>query len=507
MDRYRKISTNWSFLIYLLLDTAPTPSGPDFPRTEQGKNMNGKLSLTTLGWLLTAPLLASCAKDTDSSNTDDTNVASDSGTPEDTDTNEPEDTDTDEPEDTDTDEPADTDTEDTGETTELQGDYSGNLYLDITTKYGPDSCQGNIALTLDEQAAVSVTGSGTCKFGILGNQLPVITGELDPSSGTVSGILEMEAFGTPFSLDWDGVYDASSITVSTAGPSTISSIGDIEYSVEFEAVLENKPAGNITDYTKSGTFSGSVNSGTFDTTGGCTLKYKTYIPNQPQTSGSVVMMHGFLRNLDRYSAWADHLSSWGIPTVTVTMCHSSVIDVNPDENAADVQELMDSLGMSNTLYVGHSNGAISAIQAAYEDTNSLGAFGLDPVESFGADHTAIAAALNVPAYALMGEPTSCNSDNNGQIVYESAPNNMLLSITEAGHCDFENPTNVLCELAPGCDGSNTLFSEEEIQSTIVGLTTAFLRWKLYGDNDGKEWWTSGAPAYEALLQKGAILPL
>ena len=81
---------------------------------------------------------------------------------------------------------------------------------------------------------------------------------------------------------------------------------------------------------------------------------------------------------------------------------------------------------------------------------------------------------------------------------------MNLRVTDSGHCDFEAPTDVLCELAPECDGENLSYSEVEIQSTIFNLATAFLRWQLSEDDSGATWWTRGEDGYESLLLSGSV---
>ena len=157
--------------------------------------------------------------------------------------------------------------------------------------------------------------------------------------------------------------------------------------------------------------------------------------------------------------------------------------------------------------MGHSNGAIAAVQAATIDVNAVGVLGLDAVEAMGADHTQQAALLSVPAYGLFGESDQCNDSNSGLAVFKNAPTNINLRVAEAGHCDFEAPTDALCELAPGCDGPNSQFTEESIQNTILNLGTSFIRWRLSQDADAETWWTAGEQGYESLLTSGSIQPL
>jgi hypothetical protein len=47
---------------------------------------------------------------------------------------------------------------------------------------------------------------------------------------------------------------------------------------------------------------------------------------------------------------------------------------------------------------------------------------------------------------VAGEPTSCNADGNGRRVYAASDRAVVRRIEGAGHCDFEAPSDRLCEL-------------------------------------------------------------
>ena len=68
-----------------------------------------------------------------------------------------------------------------------------------------------------------------------------------------------------------------------------------------------------------------------------------------------------MRSLSEFSEIAEHLASWGMTTTTVTMCHSSFIDIQPVQNAADVVELAAHLGAPSVVWMGHSNGGGSPL--------------------------------------------------------------------------------------------------------------------------------------------------
>lgn len=55
----------------------------------------------------------------------------------------------------------------------------------------------------------------------------------------------------------------------------------------------------------------------------------------------------------------------------------------------------------------------------------------------------------VPVWGMFGESSGCNANNNGVNVFQDAVQGNAVIITEADHCDFEFPTNLLCSLLCG----------------------------------------------------------
>ena len=78
----------------------------------------------------------------------------------------------------------------------------------------------------------------------------------------------------------------------------------------------------------------------------------------------------------------------------------------------------------------------------------------------------------------------------------------MLRVTEADHCDFESDTDVLCTAF--CQGSNNQFDDDEIHSTILGLSTAALLDMSGQSQAGNAWWSAGGEYYAELNSRGII---
>ena len=391
----------------------------------------------------------------------------------------------------------------------VSGAYSGDLVITMYTDYGDDTCTGTAGMDIED--GTSLTGSGSCSFSLLGSQAPSFVGDLT-EDGQATGWVDLEVFGAGFSLDWSGTWSESEIVSDYSATTNIDSIGSVDYIVSFELIAEEPddpdetdPTEGLTDYTSFGSFAyGSVD-GTHTTTDGCSSDYTLFTPSGEGEDVLVVIQHGFTRSAENFMSWGEHLASWNIPTLVLSLCHSSAWDINIDQNGEDAYEVARSITSGPVLYIGHSNGAISSLVSASLDDNPVAVLGLDPVERIGGDHTDDAAMLNVPVRSLLGESGACNSWNSGLSAYQSASNSEVLQVTEADHCDFEAPTDTICTLA--CGGSNTLFDDGDIQSTIIGLSTSFVLWQVLDEDDAREWWDSNGAMRSALESDGAITNL
>lgn len=243
-------------------------------------------------------------------------------------------------------------------------------------------------------------------------------------------------------------------------------------------------------------------SGTLVTTRGCALDYDVTAPAAWTTL--VVLEHGLERGREQMAAWAVHLASWGVAVATPEACDASVTDLDQAGNGADMVDLARSLSAGPVIYAGHSAGGLAAFVATASDPAAVAMLGLDAVEwlGIGADH---AAAVTVPAFQVEGEPSTCNLDNNFTDLFNALPQGRVLHLTDADHCDFETPTDWVCTLPCGT-ASNDRFSDAEIQATLMGLATGFVRWQAGLDASGEGWWSPGGYWYEVLLAAGAIEP-
>ena len=249
------------------------------------------------------------------------------------------------------------------------------------------------------------------------------------------------------------------------------------------------------------------NSLTVDT--GQNLNYIIFMPEEPQSPVHVLLVHGFSRNMSVLADLAQHYASWGISVVTMDLIHSSIFENDPLQDVMDLGALSAYLsGGQPIIYVGHSSGAMRAIASAVSDSNAIAILGLDltdgAYEQTGGDFLALSNApeLSIPLWGLLAEPSDCNAYGNGLDVYFESNHGNAISIIEADHCDFELPTNFLCTFL--CQGSNDLFSEDEINNVILNLSTAYLLHHSGIQDDAISMWVPGNDYYEGLIADGAI---
>ncbi len=232
------------------------------------------------------------------------------------------------------------------------------------------------------------------------------------------------------------------------------------------------------------------------------MAFTRFTPTGGAHGPLVMLAHGLEREKERMADWGAHLASWGLDVVTPDLCQSGILDLDQEQNALDMVELVASLAVEEVLYAGHSAGGLAAFVATGVDPIAVGMLGLDPTEWLGLGGE-YAALVEVPAYGILGDPGPCNLSNNFLDLYDELGEGRALRLTEADHCDFERPTDWVCTVPCGTS-SNDLFSDEEIQETLMGLVTGFLVWQAGVDPEGEMWWSPGGVGYQALLSTGAI---
>ena len=207
---------------------------------------------------------------------------------------------------------------------------------------------------------------------------------------------------------------------------------------------------------------------------GCTFDYRLYQPVNPQTQTSIMLGHGFLRDQDNLVGLSRALANHGIPVITLNFCNMRLWNGNHESNGLDMRALAQKLGLSDDIiYGGFSAGALAAVLAADVDTRAI--LALDLVDQNDLGLNAIG-ALRTPLIGISGPASSCNADGNGAALFTSRAQQSLsdlITIDGASHCEFESPSNWLCEIACG-DEDNKQDDEREradiIETTIDSLS-------------------------------------
>lgn len=194
-----------------------------------------------------------------------------------------------------------------------------------------------------------------------------------------------------------------------------------------------------------------VGSGRLDSAYGCVLRYELHEPvaDATRTGATVVLAHGFLRDLRSMRGWASHLASHGVRAVAVSLCNSTPFDGRHARNAEDLAALAAALTPPDTplVYAGFSAGGLAAYLAAASDPRAVAYLGLDAVDSGGLAGSV--APIEIPALFLAAEPSRCNAGGNFVPLARDLPDARVTRVAHATHCDFENPTSAACERVCG----------------------------------------------------------
>jgi hypothetical protein len=219
-----------------------------------------------------------------------------------------------------------------------------------------------------------------------------------------------------------------------------------------------------------------VETGRLMSSTGCALDYRTYRPAGGGTGDWVILAHGFLRSQERMRDLASAMAADGMQVATLDFCNQKPWAGRHVQNSRDMVALARHLGATQVVYAGFSAGGLAAVLAGQSDPRSLGILTLDLVETEGLGVGA-ARGLNKPLLALAGEPTNCNALANGRAVFRATDWARVQRIDGAGHCDFEAPTDGLCELVcADPDGA-----ENSQRERIIASASAAARSLLDGD--------------------------
>ena len=258
------------------------------------------------------------------------------------------------------------------------------------------------------------------------------------------------------------------------------------------------------DYRRKGTKQIFKTGGKLKSSTGCEIAYTRFQPQNTQSGIMVILGHGFLRSGKRMKIMAQHLASWGIDVATIDFCNSKLWAGNHDKNAADMVAVSQNFQATGTIYMGFSAGGLAALVASNLDYNTQAYFGLDMVDHRGLGKST-APQLNLPLFGLLADPSSCNAGNNGLDVYASASQAFVLKIADATHCHFELPMDSKCAIM--CGRGEKRLSRQEIQQTILGLTTAFLLWQTDIDPSAASWWSVDRHNFQSMAEAGYIIPM
>lgn len=326
-----------------------------------------------------------------------------------------------------------------------------------------------------------------------------------PGQGSATDDSTGGSSGAPASDTGSGEPPAGTGSTSegpTSGPST-GEPADTSAGEETTASSEDStgtPVEPGPDLRELGPYAVETDSGTASLTG-CQMGYDVFAPAGLPEAPVVVLAHGFQGNRASMAGWAEHFASWGVRVVTPDLCHASIIDTDHAQNGADLQALVVELSLGPVIYAGYSAGGLAAVVAAAADDTTVALLGLDMVDN--ADLGAgTAPGITVPAFDVVGEPSQCNTTNNGLAVFGSIAGSRALRVTEADHCDFQNPADFLCGLT--CTGSNTMFDDAAIQTAVYGLSTAVVLWQTGTDPTGEQWWSAGEHWYDLLAGLGIV---
>lgn len=174
--------------------------------------------------------------------------------------------------------------------------------------------------------------------------------------------------------------------------------------------------------------------------------------------GAAVLSHGFTRSRTTLAGHAQALATDGVLALTVDLPYT----FDFERNALALGDLVTRLRSTETfgapvdrvILIGFSAGGLSSLLAAKTEGVS-GYVGLDPFDRLHGDRGGAlgldaAPQVRVPALLLRAPPSGCNAQS------VAAPWAGSLSgieadeiIAGASHCDFESPTDRICQWACG----------------------------------------------------------
>ena len=199
---------------------------------------------------------------------------------------------------------------------------------------------------------------------------------------------------------------------------------------------------------------------------GCQYDYRVYEPVNPATATSVVIGHGFLRDQDNMVGLSRALANRGIRVATLDFCNMRFWNGAHQQNAKDMQDLARQISADDdVIYAGFSAGALAAVLAANEDSRAILTLDLVDQNDLGLDAIT---RLSTPLIGITGPPSSCNANNNGAALFNERSEPIVSALTQlpnASHCEFEAPSDWVCELV--CSDENSFQTAQLLREGII----------------------------------------
>jgi dienelactone hydrolase len=178
----------------------------------------------------------------------------------------------------------------------------------------------------------------------------------------------------------------------------------------------------------------------------------------------LVLGHGFARARAQHANNGVFLASHGFVVVTVDFPNpfspdfdawvaqiGAALDWLEAQNADPVSRFYQQIAVDRLGALGHSAGGMATWVAAGQDSRIRAIMPLDPVPADGADLATLGAAIAVPSGWTGAPGTSCNAGASYTQLYPlvAAGHKAQYIVSNATHCDFEDPSNFLCTLTCG----------------------------------------------------------
>jgi dienelactone hydrolase len=205
-----------------------------------------------------------------------------------------------------------------------------------------------------------------------------------------------------------------------------------------------------------------------------------YLPQQVGEAPVVIVAHGFTRHRRVMAGWGNLLATQGMITVVPNLPAFA----DHERNARAISELIALVHEPRRLVkakpsgavalVGHSAGGFATLLAASREKDVRCWIGLDPVD-FGDHGLRAVQALKTPALMLLAESGAWNRHANA-LPWLNASASPLIALRVRGstHCNAENPTSRLAEIACGTTDATR-------RAVYERHTLAMLRQHLFGD--------------------------